>query len=144
MKELIIAIDGPVGSGKSTLARRVAEMMGYVYIDTGAMYRSVAMKALRRGMSLDASDATDALTALAGDTRIDLRQRNGAQQVFLDGEDVTVAIRTPEVAQAASKVAVVSGVRKVLVAEQRRAGRAGRRGDGGARHRQRGFPGRDS
>jgi cytidylate kinase len=125
MKDLIIAIDGPVGSGKSTLARSVAEMMGYVYIDTGAMYRSVAIKALRRGVSLDASDATDALTALAGDTRIDLRQRNGGQQVLLDGEDVTVAIRTPEVAQAASKVAVVSGVRKVLVAEQRRAGEQG-------------------
>ena len=62
-----------------------------------------------------------------GDTRVDLRQTNGAQQVFLDGEDVTTAIRTPEVAQAASKVAVISGVRKVLVAEQRRAGEKGRR-----------------
>jgi cytidylate kinase len=128
MKELIIAIDGPVGSGKSTVARRVAEMMGYVYIDTGAMYRSVALKALRRGMSFDGGDPAqsgDPLTALASDTRVDLRQKNGAQQVFLDGEDVTNAIRTPEVAQAASKVAVVSGVRKVLVAEQRRAGEKG-------------------
>ena len=128
MKELIIAIDGPVGSGKSTVARRVAEMMGYVYIDTGAMYRSVALKALRRGMSFDGdgpAESDDPLTALAGDTRVDLRQKNGAQQVFLDGEDVTSAIRTPEVAQAASKVAVVSGVRKVLVAEQRRAGEKG-------------------
>jgi cytidylate kinase len=128
MKELIIAIDGPVGSGKSTLARRVAEIMGYTYIDTGAMYRSVALKALRRGISFDPGDpdaTCDDLTALASDTRIDLRQRDGAQQVILDGEDVTAAIRTPEVAQAASKVAVVSGVRKVLVAEQRRAGEGG-------------------
>ena len=111
-----------MGSGKSTLARRVAELMGYVYIDTGAMYRSIALKALRRGVSLEAADP---LTALAGDTRIDLRARDGGQQVFLDGEDVTSAIRTPEVAQAASKVAVIPGVRRVLVAEQRRAGGQG-------------------
>jgi CMP/dCMP kinase len=117
-----------VGSGKSTVARRVAEMLGYVYIDTGAMYRSVALKALRRGMSFDGSNnaqSDDPLTALTSQTRVNLRQKNGAQQVFLDGEDVTHAIRTPEVAQAASKVAVVSGVRKVLVAEQRRAGEKG-------------------
>lgn len=122
VRKLIIAIDGPVGSGKSTLARRVAAMMGYVYIDTGAMYRAVALKARRRGISFDASDA---LTSLAGETRIDLRANDATQQVFLDGEDVTSAIRTPEVAQAASKVAVVPGVRKVLVAEQRRAGERG-------------------
>jgi CMP/dCMP kinase len=101
-------------------------MLGYVYIDTGAMYRAVALKALRRGLSLDANET---LTALASETRIDLRQQDGAQnwtqQVLLDGEDVTVAIRTPEVAQAASKVAVVPGVRHVLVAEQRRAGERG-------------------
>lgn len=122
MPNLIIAIDGPVGSGKSTLARRVAALLGYIYIDTGAMYRSVALKALRRGVSFEAADQ---LTALAGQTRIDLRAENGTQRVFLDGEDVTAAIRTPEVAQAASKVAVVPGVRKVLVTEQRRAGDQG-------------------
>jgi cytidylate kinase len=122
MKKLIIAIDGPVGSGKSTLARRVAELMGYVYIDTGAMYRALALKALRRGLSLD---ATDQLVALARETRIDLRAQDGTQRVFLDGEDVTATIRTPEVSQAASKVAVVPGVRQVLVAEQRRAGEQG-------------------
>jgi cytidylate kinase len=122
MKKLIIAIDGPVGSGKSTLARRVAELMGYVYIDTGAMYRALALKGLRRALSLD---ATELLVALARETRIDLRAQAGTQQVFLDGEDVTTAIRTPEVSQAASKVAVVPGVRQVLVAEQRRAGEQG-------------------
>ena len=123
---MIIAIDGPVGSGKSTLARRVAELMGYVYFDTGAMYRAVALKALRKGISLEAADQ---LTVRGGETRIDLRQQegtqSGAQQVFLDGVDVTAAIRTPEVAQAASKIAVVPGVRKVLVAQQRRAGEQG-------------------
>jgi CMP/dCMP kinase len=121
-QKLIIAIDGPVGSGKSTLARRVAAMMGYIYIDTGAMYRAVALKAQRHGISFD---AWNALTSLAGETRIDLRANDAHQQVFLDGEDVTGAIRTPEVAQAASKVAVIPGVRKVLVAEQRRAGERG-------------------
>jgi len=127
MKKLIIAIDGPVGSGKSTLARRVAQLMGYVYVDTGAMYRAVALKASRRGMALAAQDASDenALVELARDTRIDLRAQNGGQQVFLDGEEVTGAIRTPEIAQAASKVAINAGVRHVMVAEQRRAGEQG-------------------
>ena len=124
MQKLIIAIDGPVGSGKSTLARRVAEMLGYVYIDTGAMYRAVALKGLRRGMGTDAGNA-GALESLARETRIDLRAQSGKQQVLLDGEDVTDAIRTPDVAQAASKMAVIPGVRHVLVAEQRRAGEQG-------------------
>jgi cytidylate kinase len=122
MKKLIIAIDGPVGSGKSTLARRVAELMGYVYIDTGAMYRALALKAVRRGLGFDRDGE---LETLARDTRIDLKALDGTQQVFLDGEDVTAAIRTPKVSQAASKIAVVSGVRHVLVAEQRRAGQQG-------------------
>jgi CMP/dCMP kinase len=122
MKNLIIAIDGPVGSGKSTLARRVADMMGYVYVDTGAMYRAIALKALRRGVSLD---ATDELELLTRETRIDLRARDGNQQVYLDGDDVTAAIRSPEVSQSASKVAMVSAIRHTLVAEQRRAGQQG-------------------
>ena len=123
LKRLIIAIDGPVGSGKSTLARRVAQMLGYVYVDTGAMYRALALKALRSGLHLDDNDEN--LVALARETRIDLRAEDGTQRVFLDHEDVTTAIRTPEVSQAASKVAVNPGVRHVLVAEQRRAGEQG-------------------
>jgi cytidylate kinase len=125
MNNLIIAIDGPVGSGKSTLARRVAEMLAYIYIDTGAMYRAVALKAIRHSLPLDGRGGGDELVALAGSTRIDLRAANGTQQVLLDGEDVSSAIRTPEVAQSASKVAVNGDVRQVLVAEQRRAGEAG-------------------
>jgi CMP/dCMP kinase len=123
LKKLIIAIDGPVGSGKSTLARRVAELLGYVYVDTGAMYRALAFKALRGGLALDGHD--DDLVALARATRIDLRAEDGTQRVFLDHDDVTTAIRTPEVSQAASKIAVNPGVRQVLVAEQRRAGERG-------------------
>ena len=87
MRELIIAIDGPVGSGKSTVARRVAEMMDYVYIDTGAMYRAVALKALRGGSLAGCGD--DLVTRWRRDTHIDLRAQNGTQQVLLDGEDVT-------------------------------------------------------
>jgi CMP/dCMP kinase len=122
MRKLIIAIDGPVGSGKSTVARRLAALMGYVYVDTGAMYRALALKAIRRGVALE--DAAG-LEGLACGTRIDLRAQDGTQQVFLDGEDVTAAIRSPECSQASSKIAVVPGVRKVLVAEQRRAGEQG-------------------
>jgi cytidylate kinase len=123
LKKLIIAIDGPVGSGKSTLARRVAELLGYVYVDTGAMYRALAFKALRTDLALDGHD--EELVALARATRIDLRAEGGTQRVLLDQNDVTTAIRTPEVSQAASKIAVNPGVRQVLVAEQRRAGEQG-------------------
>jgi cytidylate kinase len=123
LKKLIIAIDGPVGSGKSTLARRVAELLGYVYVDTGAMYRALAFKALRNGLALDGHD--EELVTLARATRIDLRAQDGTQRVLLDQDDVTTAIRTPEVSQAASKIAVNAGVRQVLVAEQRRAGEQG-------------------
>jgi len=86
------------------------------------MYRALALKALRGGLIFDRYGD---LEALARGTRIDLKAVDGTQQVFLDGEDVTTAIRTPEVSQASSKIAVVSGVRHVLVAEQRRAGQQG-------------------
>jgi CMP/dCMP kinase len=122
VRKLIIAIDGPVGSGKSTVARRLAALMGYVYVDTGAMYRALALKAIRRGVAL--GDAAG-LEELARGTRIDSRAQDGTRQVFLDGEDVTAAIRSPECSQTSSKIAVVPGVRKVLVAEQRRAGDQG-------------------
>lgn len=122
MAKLIIAIDGPVGSGKSTVARRVAELLGYVYLDSGAMYRAVAWKALRDRVRLDADQA---LTCLAASTRIDLLSNDGGFRVLVDGADATQQIRSPEVAQGASKVAVIAGVRSVLVAEQRRAAGSG-------------------
>jgi CMP/dCMP kinase len=127
MRKLIIAIDGPVGSGKSTVARLVAQMMDYVYVDTGAMYRALALKASRRRMALEERGAADedSLSALAGETHIDLRNESGAQKVLLDGEDVTAAIRERDVSKGASRIAVIPGVRRVLVAEQRRAGQFG-------------------
>jgi len=122
MRRLIIAIDGPVGSGKSTVARRVAELLGSTYLDSGAMYRALAWKALQRSVPLDDPPR---LEALAADTRIDLEAGRDGLHVRLDGRDVTSAIRTPEVSEGASRVAVVPGVRRLMVAEQQRAGRRG-------------------
>jgi cytidylate kinase len=120
--KLIIAIDGPVGSGKSTVARRVAGLLGYTHLDSGAMYRAIAWKALRDGVPLDSPAQ---LGALAESARIDLVSRDGKLRVILDGEDITDLIRTPAVSNAASIVAVVPGVRHPMVAEQRRTGAKG-------------------
>ena len=117
-KKIIVAIDGPAGSGKSTVARSVAERLGYTYIDTGAMYRAVALWALRSDIDLDDMHR---LQQLAPEARIEFP----GGRVLLNGEDVTDAIRTPEVSSAASKVAIYPGVRKAMRAEQRRIGAAG-------------------
>jgi CMP/dCMP kinase len=122
MNKLIVAIDGPAGSGKSTVARRVAELLGYTHLDSGAMYRGVAWKALRDGVPLDSPEQ---LARLAESVRIDLVPRDGKLHVILDGEDITDFIRTPEVSHAASVVAAIPGVRHPMVAEQRRAGAQG-------------------
>ncbi len=128
-EKLTIAIDGPAGSGKSSLARRVAAMLGYLYLDSGAMYRALALKALRQRVALE-DEAS--LVALAKNTHIELKPPRPEQEaagakncVFLDGEDVTEAIRTAEVAQAASRLATIARVREGLVAEQQRAGAGG-------------------
>jgi cytidylate kinase len=120
--KLIIAIDGPVGSGKTTVARRVADLLGYTYLDSGAMYRGLAWKALRDGVPIGASKE---LESLACNTLIDLVRMGDALRVVVDGEDVTDGIREDRVAQAASQVAIVAGVRKPLVAQQRRLGEQG-------------------
>ena len=129
MPRLTIAIDGPAGSGKSSVASRVAEVLGYLYLDSGAMYRALALKALESRVSLDDEVG---LEALAKDTRIELRPLATKEtvhgiknRVFLDGREVTSAIRSREVAQAASRLATIAAVRAVLVAQQQRAGAGG-------------------
>jgi cytidylate kinase len=130
VRKLTIAIDGPAGSGKSSVAQRVAQILGYLYLDSGAMYRALALKALQdNGLALSSEKQ---LAELAADTSVELKptpprlvSEGIRNQVILDGTDVTQAIRTPEVAQAASQVAVVAKVREVLVEQQQRAGAGG-------------------
>ncbi len=129
MRRLTIAIDGPAGSGKSSVARRVAALLEYLYLDSGAMYRAVGLKAIQTKVSLADQDR---LEALARGSHIELRPPTPEQEaagvknsVLLDGQEVTQEIRTAEVAGAASRLATIAGVRRVLVAEQRRAGAGG-------------------
>ncbi|MGH9767563.1 MAG: (d)CMP kinase [Blastocatellia bacterium] len=118
----IIAIDGPAGAGKSTVARTVARRLGYLFINTGAMYRAVAWKALREGVSLDDAGA---LGLLASESLIELTGDVDSTRVLIDGRDITAEIATPRVGQAASIVSTVSAVRRALVARQQQMGRAG-------------------
>ncbi len=124
---LTVAIDGPAGAGKSTVAKRVATALGFTYIDTGAMYRAVAWKALQKGVP--ATDA-EALAELARRLRITLLPLtpDGKQTVLADGEDVTEAIRTPEVSSLTSPISALPKVRRVIVEQQREMGRRAERG----------------
>jgi len=115
-KQLIIAIDGPSGAGKSTLSKALAERTGYLNIDTGAMYRSVALLARRRGIN---PEDEPALTELCNEIRIEFVRAQGGEQTLVNGEDVTQAIRTPEVSLLTSKVAACPAVREALVRLQR-------------------------
>jgi cytidylate kinase len=116
-KHIIVAMDGPAGAGKSTIARSLAHRLGFTYIDTGAMYRAVALWALRVGVDLD---DLHRLEQLAKEARIEFVA--GENTVRLNGEDVTAAIREPRVTEAASKVSMAPGVRRAMRAEQRRIG----------------------
>ncbi len=114
-KRIVVAIDGPAGAGKSTIARNLAGRLGFLYIDSGAMYRAVGLWALRAGVELG---DVQRLEQLARQSRIELE--SAGSRVLLNGEDVTEAIRTPEVSQAASQVSAIGGVRRAMVEEQRR------------------------
>ena len=114
MKRVIVAIDGPAGAGKSTIARRIAEKTGFVYIDTGAMYRAIALWALRAGVDLTDMHKLEELAKAARLVFLD-----GGAGLELNGENVSAEIRTPEVASAASKVAAITAVRRALVEKQR-------------------------
>jgi CMP/dCMP kinase len=116
-KRITIAIDGPAGAGKSTLARRIAAKLGYVYVDTGAMYRAVALWALRMNVAL--SDM-HRLEQLASAAHIEFAPGNA--KILLNDEDITNAIRTPQISQAASEVSLVPAVRRALVKKQREMG----------------------
>ncbi len=122
MKKLIIAIDGPAASGKSTTARLVAEKLGYVYVDTGAMYRAMTLKVLEG--HIDPHDE-ERIAAIADKTEIGIQQSDSKIRVSLDGRDVTDAIRNPSVTRAVSAVSALQCVREVMVREQRRIGEAG-------------------
>lgn len=116
---MIVAIDGPAGSGKSTVAKALARRLGIGYLDTGAMYRSVALAALRAGIALEDEDAIGVL-AERSTIRLELAPPSDVPtHVTLDGEDVTLAIRTPQVDAAVSEVARLPRVRRAMVAQQR-------------------------
>jgi len=114
-KRIVIAIDGPAGAGKSTIAKALAGRLGFIYIDTGAMYRAVALWALRSKVS---EADMHRLEQLANEAGISFEAGNSA--VFLNGEDVTEEIRKPEVSEMASKISAVPAVRRALVDKQRR------------------------
>ncbi|MGA7829186.1 MAG: (d)CMP kinase [Geobacteraceae bacterium] len=121
-KGMVVAIDGPSGAGKSTVARRLAERLGYLYIDTGAMFRTVALCVQRAKISLDDDDA---VAALCRDLEITFVRNQGSYRVLANGEDVSDAIRTPEISLLTSRISTKKVVREVLLHEQRRMGRSG-------------------
>jgi cytidylate kinase len=118
---MIIAVDGPAGAGKSTVARLLAQKLGFLYIDTGAMYRALTLKALEK--KIDVTD-TQALIEMARTSSIDLiNERDGSLKIFLDGGDVSVAIRQPRITRLVSDIAKIKGVREIMLKNQRKLGK---------------------
>lgn len=111
-----IAIDGPAGAGKSTIAKRIAKDMGYIYVDTGAMYRTLAIHFIRNNVNLDDNIR---MSSLCDDVSVDIKYQDGVQHLYLNGEDVTSLLRTEEVGNMASACAVNPDVRNKLVAIQK-------------------------
>lgn len=109
-----VAIDGPAGAGKSTIAKAAAKQLNYIYVDTGALYRTIAYNAVKKNVI----DDTNAVIALLNDTKVELKYIDGVQAVFLNGEDVSDYIRTPEISMGASKVSAIPEVRAFLLSLQ--------------------------
>lgn len=122
MASMIIAIDGPAGVGKSTVAKLLAARLGFLYLDTGALYRAVAWKVLKEGISpID----QERVKALLRTTSLELEFHNGTMQVLIDGRDVSGELRTPEISTAASQVSAIPAVREWLLPIQRQVGERG-------------------
>lgn len=117
-KNIVIAIDGPAGAGKSTVAKHLAQMLDYVYVDTGAMYRAITYLVLRNNVQ----DDHDEIIKIAAEAKIKLQFENGVTRVFINGEEVTDNIRTPEVNSYVSEVSKISEVRDAMVKIQRNLG----------------------
>lgn len=120
MANFSVAIDGPAGAGKSTLAKAAAKTLGFVYVDTGAIYRTVGLAAKRAGV---AKDDVQGVTALLPGLSVDITYIDGAQRMLLDGEDVSESIRTPEMSDYASNVSAMPQVRAYLMDMQRQMAR---------------------
>ena len=116
-KRIVVAIDGPAGAGKSTIARSLADKLGFIYINTGAMYRAVALWAMRTGVAESDMHRLDQLA-----TQAEIAFAAGRCAILLNGEDVTEAIRAPEVSAFASKISAIPAVRRALVEKQRQMG----------------------
>lgn len=110
-----VAIDGPAGAGKSTIAKAAAKELGFIYVDTGALYRAIAYNAVTKGVIDDTQKTIDMLT----DTNVELKYVDGVQAVYLNGDDVSAYIRTPEISMGASKVSAIPQVREFLLNLQR-------------------------
>lgn len=110
-----VAIDGPAGAGKSTVAKAAAKELGYIYVDTGALYRTIALNAVRNGILND----TEKIEAMLSDTKVELKFADGVQSVYLNGENVSGLIRTPEISMGASVVSAIPKVRAFLLDLQR-------------------------
>ena len=110
-----VAIDGPAGAGKSTIAKAAAKELGFIYVDTGALYRAIAYNAVTKGVIDDSKKIIDMLT----DTNVELKYVDGVQAVYLNGDDVSAYIRTPEISMGASKVSAIPQVREFLLNLQR-------------------------
>lgn len=110
-----VAIDGPAGAGKSTVAKAAAKELGYIYVDTGALYRTIALNAVRHGILND----TEKIEAMLSDTKVELKYADGVQSVYLNGENVSGLIRTPEISMGASVVSAIPKVRVFLLDLQR-------------------------